>query len=168
MPAPVPPPHPQVGTLSLPLRGLLRQGQPASEILLRVPVADPGLALRRLEPGGGDARLCCSPLRGSFVVRLACSGSRAALACLHGLQGGSHSWPASPLKQQRQQGAGEAAAVVRARPALEEGGALARELARQEGVSGGRGVPRIWVSMSSVGGHASRSDEAVTADGYDD
>lgn len=127
-----------MGSLSLPLRGLLRQGQPAAELLLRVPVADPGSALRRLDPGGGEAQLCCSQLRGSFIVRLACSSSPSALACLGAAaeQGGSRSWPASPLKQQRQPGAGDAAAVVRARPALEEGGPLARELARQEGVSG--------------------------------
>ncbi len=125
----------QVGTLSLPLHGLLRQGQPSTELLLRVPVTDPNRAISRLDPGGSTVQLCCSPLHGSLIVRLACAGSQLDLqaACAKAVQPGSRSWPASPLRQQ--QGQSDGTVVVRAKPALEEGGQLALELARQEGVS---------------------------------
>lgn len=124
----------QVGTASLPLRGLLRQGRPSTELLLRVPVADPHRAIARLDASGNAPQLCCSPIRGSLIVRLACAGTRLDLqaACASQLPAGSCSWPASPLKQQ---GTSDGTVVVRAKPALEEGGPLARELARLEGVS---------------------------------
>lgn len=118
-----------MGTLSVPLRPLLRQGQPATDVLLRVPVGDPAEGVQRLDGGGCAVRLTTAPLRGSTLLRLACTGRRLAAAG-PGSGAGACGWLASPLKQQ----AGAAAVVVTARPALEEGGHLARELARQEGV----------------------------------
>lgn len=128
----------QVGTFSLPLHGLLRHGQPSTELLLRVPVGDPQQAISRLDPSSSPSQLCCSPICGSFIVRLACAGSQLDLpaACSSRVQADSCSWPASPLKQGRQQGASDGTVVLQARPALEEGGQVALELARQEGVSG--------------------------------
>lgn len=129
----------QVGTLSLPLHGLLRQGQPSTELLLRVPVGNPQQAISRLASSGSASQLCCSPICGSFIVRLACAGSPLDMpaVCSSNVQAGSCGWPASPLKQGRHQGVSDGTVVVQARPALEEGGQVALELARQEGVSGG-------------------------------
>lgn len=131
---------PQVGTLHVPLRCLLRQGRPAVEALLRAPVSDQGKAVARLDSDGSACCLRTEPLRGSFVLRLACAGQQSALLAREASAGGSSVCGSpcrtpSPRKQQQQQG-GVAGVLVRARPALEEAGRLAREVARREGVSG--------------------------------
>lgn len=139
-----------VGTLSVPLRGLLLQGQPSAEVLLRVPVQDAGQALLRLDPSGASqACLHSVPLHGSFVLRLSCTGRRLQLpgdGCSSG-SNGTCNWPCPPLQRL---GGSQAAVVVRARPALgEPGRALLRELARQEGVPDGVAGDRLSQEVAS-------------------
>lgn len=93
----------QVGTLSVPMRVLLRQGLPAAEAVLRVPVADPAQGVARLEGGSEAAPLCTAPLRGSILLRLACRGALMPAGLGGGSAGSSAWWPASPTKRNPQQ-----------------------------------------------------------------
>lgn len=144
-----------LGSLWVPLRGLLRQGQPAAELLLRVPVEDASQAVQRQAGHSGSGSSAASsshsvPLRGSFLLRLACTGRRLPLpaGAEDGTGGGGSgaecTWPSSPLRRHEGSNRGQAATVVRARPALEDAsGPLLRELARQEGVPEGVAPERL-------------------------
>ncbi|KAL4443404.1 hypothetical protein ABPG75_011141 [Micractinium tetrahymenae] len=93
----------QVGTLSVPLHSLLRQGLPAAEAVLRVPVSDQAQGIVRLEGRGAGSegtQLCAAPIRGSFLLRLACRGAPLppGLGCGSSCRDSSR-WPASPVKR---------------------------------------------------------------------
>ena len=139
-----------LGTLCVPLQGLLRRGQPAAELVLRVPLEDASAAVQRLvgpDGGGGGSSgtaLRSAPLRGSVLLRLACTGRQLPLPAGGEAGGGTCSWPSSPMRRHDGGSGGHPPAVVRARPALEDAsGLLLRELARQEGVPEGVASERL-------------------------
>lgn len=129
----------QVGTFSVPLRGLLRQGQEVAEAVYECEVFDQAqIAQREGEP----ATLASAPLCGSLFVRLVNRGRSSGLAAM---EPPGEALAAAPAGRRGQQGA--AAVVVRAQPALDEAGEIAHDLAGAELVS----ACKTW-GPSSLGG----------------
>lgn len=136
----------QVGTFSVPLRGLLRQGQQVVEVLHECPIHDTADAVQR-EGSDTAAAPASAPLRGSILVRLinrACN-NRPGEAVTPGERAAPAS-TVSPSRQQPARGGAAAAAevVVRARPALDEEGEIAVDLASREGVSKTAPIAAAW------------------------
>lgn len=110
----------QVGTFSLPLCGLLRQGQEVAEVVYECPLYDQATMTQR---DGEAAALASAPLRGNVLVRLLNRGRQGLLGSLLG--GGP---PAPPLRQSPA-AAPRGEVLLRAKPALEEAGAILQDLA---------------------------------------
>jgi hypothetical protein len=133
----------QVGTLSIPLHSLLRQGRPVAEAVLRISLQDWSLAVSRQDAGGATSQLSAAALQGNFLVRLACRGQHLDVHATSKIAGAS-SWPAFPDRQ------GGRPLVLLAGSALEEvGGATAAEVARQEGVSAADVAPPLPSAFGS-------------------
>ena len=121
-----------MGTFAVPLRGLLRQGQETVEVVYQCPLLDQAQALLQdSEP----TVLHSAPLKGSVFLRLINRGCKGTLDLDQPdlMAAGSAatmaaSQPPTPAGRQ-QQGQQAVARVVRAKPALDEAGEIAQDLA---------------------------------------
>lgn len=101
----------QVGTFSVPLYGLLRQGKDVTEVVYSCPIHNQAAMVERI---AGIAKMLSPSLKGNVIIRLMNRGNK----IQETMQ------PASPAKHQQ-----VAPLVLRAKPALEVAGEVVQELA---------------------------------------